>query len=808
MSEIRCPMCGKPNPPDLEVCQFCGARLVPLVSKTPPQKQPASSPQESAPEEAFIHPEEGAPDWLSDLRPEGSEEDLPAGAEEEELDLPQQPSFDSEESSDWLSRLGEQYESSPGTGSPDSLPDADRSAAHQASAEEETPDWLSGLRPEEQEVSEGQWEAQGESDSEADESNWLPRIQGEEQPVLQDSEEEKEDEGVEEEAVLPTHFGADEPFSEFEKDLDWLGAPEQEAGSENEPQELPDWLRQAAPFEEEPEPEPAAEGELPDWLAQLSEEPPSGSEAPPDWLTEVAPEEEEAEPEPAAAQEELPDWLAESSEEASQKTEAPLDWPNEPEQTESEPLPEPATGEEGQAIPEWLSSEEPESLKHLVEDVEQGELQAAEMAPSEPAQEEDLSGILSEELSVDWLSPEPAEEEQGEIEEAEPELAQAEIPSWLEAMRPIEDAAPSIPVEEEDEERVESAGPLAGLSGVLSAEAEVSKVQKPPTYSVKLQVSESQRARVDVLRNMLAAEGKPQPISRPAVISSQHILRWAIALVLILAVLWPVITGSREAPLPTFSPGTAALDQLINQLPSQARVLLSFDYEPALSGEMDAAASAVVDHLMLRGAYLTLVSTSPTGPIVAERFLSVTQSEHNYASDEQYVNLGYIPGGAAGLLSFAESPQRILPYSLDGAAAWEGKNRQALPPLQGIERLSDFALIMVITANPTVARTWVEQVQPYLDGEASPTPLVMVLSAQAGPLVQPYYQANPRQIQGLVTGLRDGAAYARLTGRSGLPRKYWDAFSVGLLVAGVLITIGGLANIALVVLARLRKSEG
>lgn len=800
-------MCGKPNAEDLEVCQFCGARLVPLISETPPREQPSPAPQESAPEEAFTQPGEGAPDWLSDLRQEGGEEDLPAGAEEEELESPQQPSFDSEESSDWLSRLGEQSESSPGVEAPDSLSDSDLSAERQASGEEETPDWLSGLRPEEQEVPEGQWEAEGESDQEADESDWLQRIQGEEQPDVQDMQEEPEDEGAGVETALPTDFGADEPFSEFEKDLDWLGAREEEVGTEDEQQELPDWLRQAAPFEEEPEPEPATEGELPDWLTELSEESSSRSEAPPDWLTEAAPEEEEVEPKSAPEQVESPDWLAESSEEISQEIETPLEWPTEPGPTEGEPLPEPAKGEEGQIVPEWLSSEEPESLKRLVEDVEQGELEAAEKAPSEPAEEE-LDNILSEELSAEWLSPEPVEAEQGETEEAELELAQAEIPSWLEAMRPIEDAAPSIPVEEEDEERVESAGPLAGLSGVLSAEPEVSRVQKPPAYSVKLQISESQRARVDVLRDMLAAEGKPQPISRPAVISSQHILRWAIAAALILAVLWPMLTGSQEAPLPTFSPGTAALDQLINQLPSQARVLVSFDYEPALSGEMDAAAWAVVDHLMLRGAYLTLVSTSPTGPIVAERFLAVTQSEHNYASGQQYVNLGYIPGGAAGLLAFAESPQRILPYSLDGTAAWEGNNRPASPPLQGIEQLSDFALIMVITANPTVARNWVEQVQPYLDGGTSSTPLVMVLSAQAGPLVQPYFQANPRQIQGLVTGLREGAAYARLTGRSGLPRKYWDAFSIGLWVAGVLIAIGGLANIALVALARFRKSEG
>jgi hypothetical protein len=794
-------MCGKPNPSDLEVCQYCGARLVPLVSETPPQEQPSTPPEEPASEESPIPPQEGASDWLSDLRQEGEEEVL--------------------------------------------------SGEYQSSGEEEAPDWLNGLRPEAEDVPEDEWEAEGESEMEAGDSDWLQRIHPEEEgPVWQDAEEEKEEQGAEEKG-LPADFGAEETFSEFEKELDWLGASEQETGSEIEPEELPDWLQQAAPFEEEPEPESAAEGELPDWLAELSEEPSSGSESPtewqietmpdeagparesdaaeaelpdwfaesseepsleselaPDWLAEAAPGEEEGAPGPTGTPEELSEWIPELGEEPSPEAETPPDWLAEAGQAEGEPSVEPTEAEEVQGVPEWLASEESEPLKHLAEDLEEGEPQAAEVAPPE-SMEEDLSGILSKELSADWLSSEPAEEDQGEAEEAEPELVQAEIPSWLEAMRPIEDAAPSIPMEEEDEERVESAGPLAGLSGVLSAEPGVAKVQKPPTYSIKLQVSESQRARVDVLRDMVAEEGKVQPIARPAVISSQHILRWVIALVLILAVLWPVITGSQQAPLPTFSPGTAAVNQVINQLPGQARVLISFDYEPALSGEMDAAASAVVDHLMLRGAYLTLVSTSPTGPIVAERFLAVTQSDHNYVANEQYVNLGYIPGGAAGLLGFAESPQRILPFSLyEGKVAWGGQGYQGLPPLQGIENLSDFSLIMVITANPTVARTWVEQVQPFLAGGASPTPLVMILSAQAGPLVQPYYQANPRQIQGLVTGLRDGAAYANLTGRSGLPRKYWDAFSVGLVIAGVLITIGGMANIALFVLSRYRKSEG
>jgi hypothetical protein len=212
---------------------------------------------------------------------------------------------------------------------------------------------------------------------------------------------------------------------------------------------------------------------------------------------------------------------------------------------------------------------------------------------------------------------------------------------------------------------------------------------------------------------------------------------------------------------------------------------------------MDAAASAVIDHLLLQGAYLTVVSTFPSGPIVAEYFLQNIAESHHYTSGEQYVNLGYIPGGPSGLLSFAESPQRTLPDTIDGQPAW---GNTVLPPLQGITGLNDYSLVLVAAEDAETARSWIEQVQPHLShSDGGSTPLVMVISAQIEPLIQPYYQANPQQVQGLVTGLRGGAAYANLTGRGGLPRSYWDAFSIGLLVAVLWIFLGGLYNIFSVV---------
>jgi hypothetical protein len=220
---------------------------------------------------------------------------------------------------------------------------------------------------------------------------------------------------------------------------------------------------------------------------------------------------------------------------------------------------------------------------------------------------------------------------------------------------------------------------------------------------------------------------------------------------------------------------------MINSLPDGAKVLLAVDYQPGLSAEMDATSGAVIDQLMSKGAYLALVSTTPSGPLQAERLVSRVsqQGEYAYTGINQFANLGFIPGGMAGLRSFAEAPQRILPFALDGSFAWQ------TTPLQSIQKLENFALVVVATESPETAQAWVEQVQPLL----GQTPLLMVVSSQADPVVRPYFEGRPQQVQGLVTGLAGGASFESLQGRTGPPQililSAWDCSAV------VLILIGG-----------------
>jgi len=78
---------------------------------------------------------------------------------------------------------------------------------------------------------------------------------------------------------------------------------------------------------------------------------------------------------------------------------------------------------------------------------------------------------------------------------------------------------------------------------------------------------------------------------------------------------------------------------------------------------------------------------------------------------------------------------------------------------------------------------------------------LMAVSAQAEPIIYPYYASG--QIDGLVSGLSGGATYERLQNQDGLGRKYWDAYSVGLLLAEILIALGAMINF----LAALRSKQ-
>jgi hypothetical protein len=237
----------------------------------------------------------------------------------------------------------------------------------------------------------------------------------------------------------------------------------------------------------------------------------------------------------------------------------------------------------------------------------------------------------------------------------------------------------------------------------------------------------------------------------------------------------------------------------IRSVPEGAPVLVTFDYEPARVGEMEAAAMPVLDQmLILRHPHMAFISTNETGAILAERIMSGPLAGYNYQSGSQYLNLGYLPNGPTGIRAFVQDPRVMTQYAVSGNPAF--LNFSLTPawtsdPWKGITSLSQFAAIIIVTDNSDSARAWIEQTTSA-PNPIPAIPLVVISSAQAAPIIQPYYAS--KQINGLVSGLYGGALVEQNNaGRPGTARTYWDAYSIGLLIAVALILGGGLWNLVL-----------
>jgi hypothetical protein len=632
---------------------------------------------------------------------------------------------------------------------------------------------------------------------------------------------------------------------------DWLGGLREaedlyDQGGPDE--EIPEWMDEfiAAGGEEKPE---AAEGEdVPEWLARVRArkqvqpegEAPEEELAGDDWLDKLrsAPEEEQAAEALESAKPGL-EGLA-PGEDVSPEAEPPLEEKILPDLKPGEgrdPHPTPPVVDLGllsdvpgvPGSPRTLGAREQEqeqdegsrrvAASGFGIDWGEGEGEPGEGAPPHvPALVSDESGerpvIEIDEASLDsielpaWLDnlsaqqQPPAEQElEQEAVDEEEDLAPATLPSWLEAMRPVDTFRPEIEIVPEDVQAVESVGPLAGLRGVLMAEPVVAIPRTSSAAAARLEVSERQYAQGELMNRLIEEEQRESMVMRKPG-RPIPLARWIISFLLLLAVLLPPSfsrLGLQGFSHPTDIPREVVpLQGLVNSVPNDRPALIVFDYTPGYSGELDNVAGALIQHAFSRAIPLVTLSTRPTGPPLAERLLSQVGAPYAATNGQAYLHLGYLAGGPTAVQLFAISPRDavlagfLVPENgSEGALGIGSQARAAVwqqPLLAGIEHLSDFSMVVVITSGTETARNWAEQTHPWIGDR----PLIMVLSAGAEPLVRPYYESTEPLVNGILTGLPAALAYEDLTGQQGPGSGIWDTFGSGLLFVELILLAGAL----------------
>ena len=853
MAEIKCPSCGKINPETLELCQYCGTGL----QLAPTEPLDPLTPGELPVKKDTAELERTLPGWLRDAR-RAADENTPAPADSTPVDsAPEPPSAniaaapldllaglsqtnaDEEEAApEWLLSLrGNTPELSP--------------AAEPPAAPSSATDWLEELQgppaPAEPTPQPEDWGFSSQATYNFDDDlepplppagevpDWLATLQAQETTASLTPASASE--------AFPTPPGGD-----FGSAPDWLselggGFESNEAApAENLPgpttpiqipaADLPDWMQGlAAPGgADRAAPEtgnPASEAALPDWIADLSTPAPGG-------VDRAAPETE------LSTAGSLPDWLAGLSETGS---EVPA--PGDASSTEFKPF---ATGSLGEiealstaeSIPDFMSglltdetkSDLPDWMKSASPESEMFSFGAQQPAPAEsekpvetdPAaladsglekgavpfsapieEDEDADPFLAMEIP-EWLSGlKPVDAAEDSAAAPGPDAANlppADLPSWVQAMRPVESMlSGGQNADGEESEAREEQGPLAGFYSVLPIPASLQDIRKPKMYSIKLQANENQRTQADLLEKLIRAEGQPKNAGQLKESVVLRPLRWVIFAMLSLAVLLPAVLGSSWWPAPVLP--AAAEDPFnrfaatISGLPEGAVLLVVTDYQPGFAGEMEQVAGPVMVHLMHKNSRLAFLSTSTVSTELGERLVEqanafFVQNQGGapiYEKEKQFLFLGYLPGGAAGVQAFAERPQQTTGRDSLNGNLWQS----ALLGNGGIEKISGFDAVLVLTDDPDNGRMWIEQTAAALAGK----PLLMVASAQAAPMLQPYSASG--QLSGLVSGLDGGVLYETRNAAEQLAplyagrakALYWDGYGAAVLIAGLSIVIGG-----------------
>lgn len=638
------------------------------------------------------------------------------------------------------------------------------------------------------------------------------------------------------------------PFSTSQDDLSWLDrlggieepaqpTPEQPAAAQDDLS----WLDQFGGGSQPPPPsQPAAPQEDLSWLDTKSQpvEAAPDQPIPPqpftaeenlDWLNKLGGRSEPAQPALTSSAEDL-SWLndlGKPSQTAEPSTPEDLSWLNafgaEPGSGSAAPLAEEDAGPQKisprQTAPlnkQAKEEEEPDWLRRAIQGPSMpapgdlsldwfsgsGQPPSEKTPPSTPKTapfEEDIFSTPSEQPALsnqdvdslfsvempDWLSsPEPGTAESASAEtgtvsmEGDESLAPVDLPSWVQAMRPVE-AVISETASHAADQPAETQGPLAGLHGVIPV-APIGSARRPKAVSLTLQASEEQQASALLLEEILGSETSPRALVATSVVTSQRWLRWALAGLLLSVLTAMLFLRSQMMPVPAGLPeSVGSLSNAVMGIPANGRVLVVVDYEPSLAGEMEAISGPLLDQVaLLSQPNLSFVSTSPSGAALVERLLTNIKLNQPGVS---YLNLGYLPGGSGGVLGFMQAPGQIIPTA-------------------GVQSFSEYAALIVLTDHAESGRVWVEQLQNRNQ------PLLMVASAQAGPLLQPYVSSG--QITGMISGLPDAARYELANnGRPGMTRSYWDTFGTGLMLSVALMIVGSLWSLFTGLRARRANAE-
>lgn len=205
-----------------------------------------------------------------------------------------------------------------------------------------------------------------------------------------------------------------------------------------------------------------------------------------------------------------------------------------------------------------------------------------------------------------------------------------------------------------------------------------------------------------------------------------------------------------ELPIPASEPVQGVYEK-IDSLPQGSRVMISFDYDPSSKEELQPMAIAFLHHCFSRDLKVIGMTHYTGAPGLADLAMNSVAKQYQKNYGEDYVFLGYKPGGASLIINMGENLYTAFPKD------FYGKDTATLPALQGVDSLRQISYLFDLAAG-TMIETWLVYGKEKYKFEMGAG-----CTAVMGPDMYPFLQS--KQLNGLLGGLKGAAEYEALVNK-------------------------------------------
>ena len=205
--------------------------------------------------------------------------------------------------------------------------------------------------------------------------------------------------------------------------------------------------------------------------------------------------------------------------------------------------------------------------------------------------------------------------------------------------------------------------------------------------------------------------------------------------------LFPITFEEKATPI------VKAVYDRVEELPEGSRILISFDFDPAMAPEVQPMANAITRHAMLRNHKVIFMSLFATGQALMTQTLETVIGAEFPEKKEtiDFVNVGYKAGNEGVLNVIITDFRKMFPTDVNNVPYNDIK------VFEGIKSAKDLDLVVSVGGGKPGVKEWVLFV-----GDPGRVPVAAGVAAVVAPQMYPYY---PKQLLGILGGIKGAAEY-------------------------------------------------